>query len=47
MYLAATDVLGLAANGANMMTFNASTLGSLQITTPATFNAALITGGSF
>lgn len=47
LYLASSAQLGFTAGGVNMMTINNSNPLSPQITTPATFNAALIGGGTF
>jgi hypothetical protein len=47
MYLLSAAQLGLTAGGVNMMTLNNSNPLSPQITTTATFNAALISGGTF
>lgn len=47
MYLASSNQLGLAANGSNMLLLNNSNPSSPQVSTPATFNAALIGGGTF
>jgi hypothetical protein len=47
MYLASSAQLGLTAGGVNMMTIDNSNPLSPQISTVATFNAALIGGGTF
>lgn len=47
MYLSGVSVLGLAANGVNMLMIDNSNLLDPQISTPATFNAGLISGGTF
>lgn len=47
MYLASSNQLGLAANGTNMLLLNNSNPSDPQVSTPATFNAALIGGGTF
>lgn len=47
MYLLSAAQLGLTAGGVNMMTLDNSNPLSPQITTTATFNAALISGGTF
>jgi hypothetical protein len=47
MYLAGASVLGLSANGDNMMLIDNTNVLSPQISTPATFNAGLIGGGTF
>lgn len=47
MYLVAANVLGLAANGVNIMTFDANNIADLVVTTQARFNAKLISGGTF
>jgi hypothetical protein len=47
MYLMSTYRLGLSANGQNMLDIDATNLSNLKISTPAQFNAALITGGTF
>ena len=47
MYLNATSNLRLSANATDMLILNATNLGSLQVSTPAQFNAGLIAGGTF
>lgn len=47
MFLNDIHRLGLAAYGVNMLDIDARNLGDLQLSTPAKFNAALISGGSF
>jgi hypothetical protein len=47
MYLNATNNLRLAANATDMLIVDATNLGNLQVSTPATFTAGKITGGSF
>ena len=47
MYLIGTSILGLTANSTLMLDLDASNLLDLQVSTPATFNAGLISGGTF
>ena len=47
MYLDGVSVLGLSANGDNMMLFDNTNVLDPQVSTPATFNAGLIGGGTF
>ena len=47
MYLVGTSVLGLTANSIQMLRIDNTNTLSPQITTPATFNAGLIPGGTF
>jgi hypothetical protein len=47
MYLDGTSVLGFSANGDNMMLIDNTNTLDPQISTPATFNAGLIGGGTF
>jgi hypothetical protein len=47
MFLNSVHRLGLTAYGTNMLDIDARNLGDLQMSTPAQFNAALISGGSF
>ena len=47
MYLVATNVLGLSANSTNMLRLDNTNILSPQVSTPATFNAGLIGGGTF
>jgi hypothetical protein len=47
MFLNSIHRLGLAAFGINMLDIDARNLSDLQMSTPAQFNAALISGGSF
>lgn len=47
MYLDAANILGLSANGVNMMLLDNTAPLDPQISTPATFNAGLISGGQF
>lgn len=47
MYLVGTSILGFTANGTEMMAIDNTNTSSPQISTPATFTAGLITGGSF
>lgn len=47
MFLSSIHRLGLAAYGITMLDVDARNLGSLQLRTPATFNAGLISGGAF
>jgi len=47
LYLDDISVLGITANGSSIMLLDGTTPGSETITTPATFNAGLISGGQF
>jgi hypothetical protein len=47
MYLVATNILGLSANSTNMLRLDNTNTLSPQVSTPATFNAGLIGGGTF
>lgn len=47
MYLVGANVLGLTANGTQIMRLDNSNLADPQVITPATFTAGLISGGSF
>jgi hypothetical protein len=47
MYLVGTSVLGLTANSIKMLNIDNTNTSSPQISTPATFNAGLIPGGTF
>jgi hypothetical protein len=47
LYLNATSDMRIASNGVNMMDFDATVPGDPQVSTPATFNAGLISGGTF
>jgi len=47
MYLVGTSVLGLTANSIEMLNIDNTNTSSPQISTPATFNAGLIPGGTF
>lgn len=47
MYLVGANVLGLTANGANILSLDNSNLADPRVVTPATFTAGLISGGSF
>lgn len=47
MYLPSVHQLALSSNNFQMMLLNASNPSSLQVSTPAKFNAALISGGTF
>jgi len=47
MYLTGTSKLGLTANSTQMLNLDASNLLDLRVSTPATFNAGLISGGTF
>jgi len=47
MYLVGTNVLGLSANSINMLTIDNTNTLSPQVSTPATFTAGLISGGTF
>jgi hypothetical protein len=47
MYLAGTSILGLTANGIEMINIDNSNPLDPQISTPATFTAGLISGGTF
>jgi hypothetical protein len=47
MYLAGTSILGLAANGTEIIDINATNLSSPVVTVNATLNAKLISGGTF
>lgn len=47
MYLDGTSILGLSANGTNMMLIDNTNTLDPQISTPAAFNAGLIGGGTF
>ena len=47
MYLVGTSVLGLSANSTLMLEIDNSNVLNPQVSTPATFNAGLISGGTF
>lgn len=47
MYLDGTNVLGFSANAINMLTLDNTNTSNPLMTTPATFTAGLISGGSF
>jgi hypothetical protein len=47
MYLVGTNVLGLSANSTNMLRLDNTNTLSPQVSTPATFTAGLISGGTF
>jgi len=47
MYLVGSSVLGLSANGVQILNLNGTNTSDLQISTTATFNAGLISGGIF
>jgi hypothetical protein len=47
MYLDDVKILGLTANGSNMMLFDNSVALDPQVSTTATFTAKLISGGTF
>ena len=47
MYLIGNYDLGFSANGTNILTLNGTNTSSLQVSTPATFTAGLISGGTF
>jgi hypothetical protein len=47
MYLVGTNVLGLSANSTLMLEIDNTNTLSPQVSTPATFNAGLIGGGTF
>ena len=47
MYLVGTSILGLTANGTQILNLDGSNTSDLQVSTAATFNAALIPGGTF
>lgn len=47
MYLVGTNVLGLSANSTNMLNIDNTNVLSPQVSTPATFTAGLISGGTF
>jgi hypothetical protein len=47
MYLDDVKILGLTANGVNMMLFDNSAPLDPQVSTQATFTAGLISGGQF
>ena len=47
MYLAGVGVLGLSANATSMLELDNSNVLSPQVSTPATFTAGLISGGTF
>lgn len=47
MYLVGTNVLGLSANSTNMLNLDNTNVLSPQVSTPATFTAGLISGGTF
>lgn len=47
MYLVGTSVLGFSANSINMLQIDNTNTGDPQMFTPATFNAGLISGGTF
>jgi len=47
MYLVGTNILGLSANSTNMLRLDNTNTLSPQVSTPATFTAGLISGGTF
>jgi hypothetical protein len=47
MYLVGANVLGLTANGSQILRLDNSNLADPQVSTPATFTAGLISGGAF
>ena len=47
MYLVGTNILGLSANSTNMLSLDNTNTLSPQVSTPATFTAGLIGGGTF
>jgi hypothetical protein len=47
MYLVGTSILGLTANGIEILNLDGSNTSDLQVSTAATFNAGLIPGGTF
>jgi hypothetical protein len=47
MYLIGTNNVGFTANSTNILTLNGTNTSALQVSTPATFTAGLISGGSF
>ena len=47
LYRSSSDVLNVTAGGQDIFEFNASNLSSLQVSTPAEFNAGIISGGTF
>jgi hypothetical protein len=47
MYLVGTSILGLTANSVEMLNIDNTNTANPQISTPATFNAGLISGGTF
>jgi hypothetical protein len=47
MYLAASNILGFSADGVNLLTIDNSNPLNPQVSTSATFNAGLISGGAF
>lgn len=47
LYLSSTYNMRVASNGFDMINIDASNPGALSVSTPATFNAALISGGTF
>lgn len=47
LYRSAGDTLNVVAGGQNIFEFNATNLSSLQVSTPAQFNAGIISGGTF
>ena len=47
MYLVSSNILGLTANGTNIMNFDGTNPLNPQVSTTATLTAGLITGGTF
>ena len=47
MYLVGTSILGLTANSTEMLNIDNTNIADPQVSTPATFNAKLIAGGTF
>ena len=47
MYLYSSNILGFTADGTNIFKMDRSNPLNLQVSTPAQFNAALISGGTF
>jgi hypothetical protein len=47
MYLVGSGILGITTNGIEMINIDNTNTADPQISTPATFNAGLIGGGTF
>jgi hypothetical protein len=47
MFLGGTSILGLSANGTEILNLDGTNTLAPEITTPAIFNAGLISGGTF